>query len=193
MTGPDDTWPLDTRAGLPDALRVLLAEYPRTGWTADPGFNGLISFWLERHMGFRRLMALMRQETESLLDRRTDPQAYAARLSRFGGMFVNDLHGHHGIEDQHYFPVLAQKDSRIAGGFDILDRDHHALDGHLDAFVKGANAVLSRLGDRDALQTATGRFNADLVRLNALLDRHLLDEEDLVVPVILRHGTGGLG
>ncbi len=184
---------LATRTGLPDALRVLVAEYPRDGWQADPNFQGLVAFWLERHMMFRKLMGMMQADARALLDREIDPQRFAGKLSRLGGMFVEQLHGHHTIEDTHYFPVLAAREPRIEKGFGILDRDHHALDAHLDRFVKGANGVLHRLDDPGVLMTRTGRFEADLARLAALLDRHLADEEDLVVPVILRHGAAGLG
>jgi iron-sulfur cluster repair protein YtfE (RIC family) len=184
---------LDLRKGLPPALQVLLRDYPRDAWEADPGFHGLISFWLERHQMFRQLMAAMQSETRQLLDGNSDPAAFAARLSRYGGMFVQQLHGHHQIEDHHYFPVLATRDPRISQGFEILDSDHDALDGHLDGFVKGANAVLQRLAEPAALATAAGRFEADLTRLDAFLDRHLTDEEDLIVPVLLKYGHSGLG
>ena len=184
---------LEDRAGLPDALRILLRDYPRAGWSADGNFGGLVSFWLDRHLNFRRIMSLMQAETELLLDRSIDPQVHAARLSRLGSTFVSDLHGHHQIEDAHYFPVLARTEPRIAAGFDLLDRDHQALDGHLDRFVKGANAVLRKISAPADHHSAAGRFAGDLARLNVLLDRHLVDEEDLVVPVILRHGAGGLG
>ena len=184
---------LDLRTGLPDALRVLLAEYPRDGWAADRNFQGLVAFWLERHMMFRKIMSLMLADTDALLDRSLDPAQYASKLGRLGGMFVNDLHGHHQIEDQHYFPVLAAKEHSIARGFEILDRDHHAIDGHLDGFIKGANAVLHRRDDRTAMQDAAGRFRTDLIRLDGLLNRHLIDEEELIVPIILRHGAESLG
>ena len=36
------------------------------------------------------------------------------------------------------------------------------------------------------------RFQADLAQLERFLDRHLLDEEELVVPVILKFGLDGL-
>jgi len=179
--------------GLPDALRVLLDEYPRAGWPMDCNFHGLVSFWLDRHMMFRSLLTLMQGETEAVLDRRVEGKAFAARLSRLGGQFVGELHGHHQIEDAHYFPVLARKEARIAAGFDLLERDHQALDGRLDRFVKGANAVLNRAGEPATLTTAAGRFRDDLAGLTRLLDRHLVDEEDLVVPVILRHGARDLG
>ena len=184
---------LETRDGLPEALRILLANYPRDGWTADPHFQGLVSFWLDRHQAFRKVTALMRTDAELLLDRKSDPQHFAKRLSRYGSQFVQDLHGHHNIEDNHYFPILSAKEPRISKGFDILDNDHHALDIHIDSFVKGANGVLHKLDDPVTFVTQTGRFRDDLIRFERFLNRHLMDEEDLIVPVILKHGEHSLG
>ena len=183
---------LEARAGLPDALRVLLSDWPREGWAASPHFHPLASMWLDRHLGFRRMLALMRADAEALLDRRIDPAAWAPRLSRLGSHFVSDLHGHHHVEDDHYFPLLAARDARLLDGFALLDRDHQALDGHLAAFVADANAALQALGTEDDLRTAGGRFRENLLRLEGFIDRHLTDEEELIVPVILRDGEAGL-
>lgn len=186
------TLALEHRTGLPDALRVLLEDHPREAWEADPNFNGLISFWLDRHVMFRKLGVLLIEETQAVIDKRHDADRFSRAVSQYGGMLVNQLHGHHQIEDAHYFPVLATRDKRIEKGFDLLDADHHALDGHLNRFVdqanaaiKGATATDPRPAAESFLQAASG--------LNGLLLRHLEDEEDLIVPVILRYGTEGLG
>ena len=89
--------------------------------------------------------------------------------------------------------LLAAKEPRIARGFEILDRDHHAIDGHLAGFVRSANAVLQDHVDRSALQDAAGQFYTDLLRLERVLNRHLMDEEDLIVPIFLRRGADALG
>jgi iron-sulfur cluster repair protein YtfE (RIC family) len=183
---------LDTRRGLPDALRVLLEEYPREGWAAHPQFQGLVSFWLERHMMFRQLMEHMTQETEAFLDARRDARGFAQGIARYGGVFVNQLHGHHQIEDHHYFPILRERDVRIARGFDLLDADHHALDGILARFVEQANGAIQGAGGADP-RAAAETLHGGLRDLERLIDRHLTDEEDLIVPVILRDGPGGLG
>ena len=188
-----DDLALETRDGLPEALQVLLDSYPRTGWTRDPGFDGLIRFWLDRHMMFRRLMDEMQSNTDALLDRKREAGAFAQGVARYGGMFVNGLHEHHMIEDAHYFPRLVLKDPRIARGFEMLDADHHALDGHLNAFADDANATLRVRDDRDRLQDEAGRFRSSLGDMARLLDRHLTDEEDLIVPVILKFGSADLG
>ena len=185
--------PLETRTKLPDALRILMQDYPREGWEGHRHFEGLVRFWLERHLMFRQMTALMQQETEAVLARRMDNRRYSARLAQIGSQFVQNLHGHHQIEDGHYFPILAKMDPRLQSGFDLLDGDHHALDGTLQAFVQSANAVLQTQADAKALHEAAGGFAVELARITALLDRHLVDEEELVVPVILKHGPGRLG
>ncbi|WP_116087074.1 hemerythrin domain-containing protein [Tropicimonas sp. IMCC34011] len=191
----DPNLALERRAGLPDALRVLLEEYPRAGWEDDPGYQGLIAFWLDRHMMFRRLTEAMREASEARLDGTSEPERYAAAMSRYGSMLVSQLHGHHQIEDMHYFPVLSGKDARIASGFELLDKDHHALDGHIARFTDTANAAI-RASDGQTLpglaKDATGAFHEEIARFETFLDRHLLDEEELVVPVILKYGASGL-
>lgn len=188
-----DRLDLEARGGLPDALRALLEDYPRAGWEADPHFEGLVRFWLERHLMFRRMMAAMREDTGRLLDGAIEERAYAARLSRIGSAFVGDLHGHHQIEDAHYFPALARAEPRIARGFEILDADHQALDGLLAAFTGEADGLLRTIAGVGGARDRAGRFGGRLERLERLLARHLTDEEELVVPVVLKHGPGGLG
>ena len=184
---------LSAREGLPDALRVLLRDHPREGWDRDPNFHGLVSFWIDRHLMFRRLLGTMSGDARSFLDRGMDPRTYAGRLARLGQMFVAELHGHHGIEDAHYFPVLARAEPRIARGFALLEADHEALDPELAVFAEAANGVLGAVAAGAPSTDAGAAFLVRLGAMERLLDRHLTDEEDLVVPVILRHGERGLG
>ncbi|MCU4651606.1 hemerythrin domain-containing protein [Roseibacterium sp. SDUM158016] len=183
---------LDQRPGLPEPLRILLAAHPRESWQAHPQFHGLVSFWLERHMMFRQIMDHMSRETEAFLDGDRDPRGFAQGIARYGGLFVNQLHGHHQIEDHHYFPLLREKDARIERGFDLLDADHHALDGILNRFVGQANGAIEGAGGKDSRAPA-GALRDGLADLSRLIGRHLEDEEDLIVPVILKHGADGLG
>ncbi len=183
---------LEERNALPDALRVLLESYPRDAWEADPNFSGLIRFWLDRHLMFRKLTATMATEAEQALDGELSPDVFAAHLSRYGSMFMGELHGHHMIEDAHYFPHLKALDPRLTRGFEILDRDHHAIDGHLEAFAQDANVALRAVAARTGHEDATAAFRKGLTRLEGFLDRHLTDEEELVVPVLLRFAPAGL-
>jgi len=183
----EDPLDLDRRTGLPDALRVLAEKYPRENWETHPEFNALTRFWLDRHLMFRRLQDMLIEETEGFLDGRADARRYASSLSRLAGTFLNELQGHHGIEDAHYFPLLAARDARLAAGFELLDSDHHALDAGLHGLADRTKAVL-----RKPETVATEALRIDLVRFRALLDRHLIDEEELVVPIILEYADAGL-
>lgn len=183
---------LETRKGLPDALRVLLEDYPRDAWEADPAFSELIRFWLDRHLMFRRINAMMIDDAERALDGKLDPSAYGQRLSRLGSTFVNELHGHHMIEDSHYFPRMRTLDPRLERGFEILDRDHHAIDGHLAAFAEAANATLGGLAQPGNVVDRIAPMRPALIDMTSFLDRHLTDEEDLVVPVLLHFAPAGL-
>ena len=182
MNDPTD---LTTRDRLPEALRALLRDYPRADWQGHDNFAGLVAFWLDRHLMFRRLTEALRRDAEAAIDRRMDAQSHAARLSRHGGMLVGQLHGHHQIEDMHYFPVLTRLERPLERGFEILDRDHHALDALLGRFTDAANAVLQG-------KDGPGPFHEELLSFERFLHRHLEDEEDLIVPVILKHGEDGL-
>ena len=188
---PGPEWALEIRSGLPDALRVLLETFPRGSWEGDPGFDGLVRFWLERHLMFRRLLGTLRHDAERRLDLEDDARTYRHRLSRLGGTFVQELHGHHMIEDHHYFPALAVRDARLSRGFELLDADHHALDGLLKTFADKANAVLDA-HDEEASRDAVATFLGSVNHAENLLHRHLTDEEELIVPVILKYGTSGL-
>lgn len=185
---PDDL-PLADREGLPEALRVLLAEMPREGWQSHAGFDGLAAFWLDRHLGFRRVMGLLRTDAVALVEARIDPQDWGRRLVRMGSGFLGDLVGHHQIEDQAYFPQLAAMEPRIARGFAMLDRDHRDLHALIDRFAAGANHALAQNGDAPRREAAA-TFLADLTGFERMLARHLTDEEDLIVPVVLKHRVG---
>lgn len=178
---------LTQRDGLPDALRVLLQELPRAQWPEHPNFDGMVKFWLDRHLMFRQLLEVLQQDARALTDRQIDFATFGPRLARHGGMLLNELHGHHQIEDMHYFPHLARLDPRLDQGFALLDNDHGAMDGLLHDMADSANAVLQAQGTADPL----GAFHDRLSGFETMLDRHLTDEEDLIVPVILKTGFGG--
>lgn len=181
----DRTLDLTRRNGLPEALYALRADYPRDSWQGHRNFGGLVAFWLDRHLMFRRLSEALRQDAEASVDGNIETRQMQARLSRFGGMLLQQLHGHHQIEDAHYFPKLVGVDARLVRGFEILDRDHHAMDGLLSRFTDAANGVLQG-------KVEAGAFHAQIAGFESLLLRHLEDEEDLIVPILLKHGPQGL-
>ena len=180
---------LDTRDRLPDALRVLLEQYPRDTWEGHGNFGQLIRFWLDRHLMFRRMNAMLRDGAEGFIDGKGEPARFGAEVARVGQMMLQELHGHHTMEDTHYFPVLTRQDKRLVRGFEMLDADHHALDTHLATFAERANATLRALssGETAATRDAVGAYHGHVAAFERFLDRHLTDEEDLIVPVLLHY------
>ncbi|MGP6087659.1 hemerythrin domain-containing protein [Antarctobacter jejuensis] len=177
---------LTRRTALPDALYALRNDFPREGWEGHTNFGDLVAFWMERHMMFRRICETLREDAEAVIDGQLDPQRMQGRLSRYGSMLLQQLHGHHQIEDHHYFPQLINRERSLSRGFEILDRDHHAMDGLLHRFATSANGVLQQ-------QSEVGAFRDEVAAFEGLLLRHLEDEEDLVVPILLKHGSDGFG
>ncbi len=179
---------LADRKQLPDALRVLLKDFPRDAWAGHPNYSELIAFWLDRHLMFRRLMERLSLDAMSALDHAIEADDYRRSLAHAGGMLLRELHGHHQIEDRHYFPVMMALDQRVQAGFELLDKDHHDIDGLLGGFADSANVVLSvPSSDKNAFRDAVAGFRHQLLAFDPLLLRHLVDEEELVVPLLLKY------
>ena len=184
MNTPD--LPLESRPGLPEPLRVLVRELPREGWEAHRNFSQLTRFWLDRHLLFRDVLGRLRTGSEAFMDGQRDARAHVQETQRYAGFLLNELHGHHQIEDQHYFPVLQSLDPRLEHGFALLDQDHDALDGHIKALAETTNGFLRTAATPEARDSA-GALTTHLTEFERFLDRHLTDEEELVVPTILTY------
>lgn len=173
---------------LPEAMRVLLVDYPREGWTTHPNFRQPTANWLGAHEGFRRLSAFLREMAERYLDRAVSADAFAATLSYYGRAMVHSLHAHHGWENRSYFPELAAADPRFISGLATLERDHATLDRFVDEFDAATKSTLTELrqvgGER---HDEAGRLHAVAASIEGLLLRHLADEEDLAVPILLHY------
>lgn len=177
---------------MPEEMRFLLEIYPRDDWEAHPGFKEKTRHWLGAHRMFRRVAERVRLDTEALLNKDVELDDYVGRLSHFGGNLVGNLHGHHGWEDRSYFPELSAADPRFDAGLDLLEQDHADLDAVLHDMTRKANRVirLSTLDERQAHEEAKAVLPA-AEAIEAFLKRHLADEEELAVPIILHHRLRG--
>ncbi len=186
-----DTFHLRTE-DMPTEMRSLLADYPRDSWESHPGFREKTRHWLGAHQMFRRLGEIIRTEAESYLDRDLEPEDYAARLSHYGGALVGNLHGHHNWEDRSYFPELSAADPRFDAGLEILEADHQALDAVLDRFTRTANRAIKLIAlDEAQARDEVAQLHGVGETIEAFLARHLSDEEELAVPIILHHRLRG--
>ena len=177
---------------LPDDMRTLFNAYPREAWDQHPNFKEATRNWLGAHQMFRRLSKVVRQDAEQFLDSRRDPQDYAARLAYLGNALVGNLHGHHGWEDHSYFPELSAADPRFDAGLEILEQDHQVLDQILHDFTDAANETIQLIGAQDKVaHDRAGQVHEQAQAIEQLLSRHLVDEEELAVPIIIHHKLRG--
>jgi hypothetical protein len=189
----DELHPL-RRPGLPDDLRFLTERYPRDDWQGHANIGGMAQFWLQRHAMFRDVGRML---TAGIGDYREGAKSAPEFASWFAprlNFFLGNLEGHHAVEDHHYFPVFARAESRLKRGFEILDADHHVIHEGLERNAEAANAFLRALGQaEDRRRFAADAYADENARLIAMLMRHLDDEEDLIIPLILDRGEQALG
>ena len=183
---------IHTREALPPEMRHLLRDYPRDAWPDHPNFATSIANWMGAHQMFRRLGGHVRVLTEGFIDRETAPETFADRLAWSGNLLVANLHGHHTWEDRDYFPELRRADGRFADGLDMLEGDHQVLDATLERLTGAANRVIKLIGlDEAQARDEAGALHGAAAELEGFLARHLEDEEDLVVPILLHHKLRG--
>ncbi len=185
---------LARRNGWPEEMRVLLARYPREHWQGHANLGGMARFWLSRHAMFRELGGAIREVDTRFragaLPAAEFPRLFVPRLQ----FLLQQLELHHQIEDHHYFPIFRAADTRLARGFDVLEGDHHAIHADMARVADAANALLRALaGNADRLRACSGDYAAASGALLDGLMRHLDDEEDLIVPLILERGEDALG
>ena len=185
---------LARRSGWPEDLRVLIARFPREQWQGHANLGAMARFWLSRHDMFRELATMIQaieaQFRAGALSAAEFPRQFVPRLQ----FLLSQLGVHHQIEDLHYFPIFRAADERLARGFDVLEGDHHAIHADMDRTAETANALLRALqGDADALRRCGDDYAAASGALLKGLIRHLDDEEDLIVPLILDRGEAALG
>ena len=185
---------LARRSGLPSDLTLLLARYPRDVWTGHANLGQMASFWLSRHAMFRELGTMLVEAGDRFRDGAIDAQQYAAFFAPRLQFLLQQLHVHHHIEDDHYFPIFRKADARLVRGFDMLEQDHDALHASIEASMGAANNFLQalRMSSDDLRKVADVSIEQGIVLIGGL-NRHLDDEEDLIVPLILDRGEDALG
>ena len=185
---------LDTRQGWPDDLRLFLDRFPREVWPSHANLGEMARFWLSIHNGFRDLGGTLQTATSDLREGLVTPERFRTWYAPRIRQLLSHLHTHHQIEDFHFFPLFAAAEPRLAKGFEVLEGDHEVIHGTIATLAEAANQFLN-IGaeERDRLRSTGDRYADASDALIRQLLRHLDDEEDLIVPLILDRGEGPLG
>ena len=185
---------LDTRAGWPEELRFYLERYPRPVWPDHANLGELSRFWLQIHDGFRELGGSLRAKTDDFREGRVPPDEFRAWLGPRLQTLLSHLHGHHQIEDYQFFPLFSAAEPRLVRGFEVLERDHGRIHETIVNVVDTANTLLrASAADLDLIRRSGEAYADKGEALLRQLDRHLGDEEDLIIPLILDRGEATLG
>ncbi|HTQ83297.1 MAG TPA: hemerythrin domain-containing protein [Pseudolabrys sp.] len=185
---------LARRSGWPDDLRLLIARDPREQWQGHENLGDMAQFWLSRHAMFRELSGMIEGLAGDFRAGNVRPAEFQAQLAPRLQFLLSQLNVHHQIEDLHFFPIFRAAEARLARGFDVLEQDHHAIHADMAATAEATNAMTRALsGGADALRRCGETYAAASDALLKGLRRHLDDEEDLIVPLILDRGEDALG
>ena len=171
---------------------MLLERYPRATWSARRAPD--VVFWLEMHAEFRHDSRALAAVADRQHAGEITPLELGVLSTPRQRALLARLHGHHQVEDFEYFPALRAAEPRLARGFDALERDHDLLRGLAAAAQSSLEDLLDAAAEKDDRTGAAARHAADRYRAAAAvfgvrLARHLGDEEELVVPVLLERAT----
>ena len=189
-----ETLALARRSGWPEDLRVLVARFPREQWEGHANLGEMARFWLSRHAMFRELATMIAAIDAQFREGTLSPAEFPRQLVPRLQFLLSQLNVHHQIEDLHYFPIFRAAETRLARGFDVLESDHHAIHADMEQTANATNALLGALaGEPQALRRCGDDYASACGALLKGLVRHLDDEEDLIVPLILERGEAALG
>lgn len=189
---------LESRSAMSGTLRGGLIQLPRDAWADDPRFRGEPEFWLQIHKALleasAELPVLCEQLMAAIEDKSDDISARLDRVRSLALQLTHHAHGHHHIEDHHFFPVFARAVPSLGTHLELLDGDHRILSDVLDDMETGAAALPSALVGQSADTSAklddlilapTERLSQTARKVDLLFGRHIGDEEEICIPVML--------
>jgi hemerythrin-like domain-containing protein len=103
-----------------------------------------------------------------------------AALSRWYRSYRSELADHHRVEDELFFPVLADRVPSFTAHMPRVEAEHHMLEDALGGVQAALDALAAGTGPRSDAVAATRE-------LRDLLDSHLGFEDADVVPLYVRH------
>jgi hemerythrin-like domain-containing protein len=189
MTSTD----LAARRTLPDGMAHLLPRYPRVGWDAHERHGPMTRRWLAMHDDLRGSGGELLRLATAFRDNPEEASVFYREFRPLAIHHYQHLEGHHQIEDTVLFPRFRRLDTQMQGGFNLLESDHEVIHESLVRWGAGIDRLLKSLPlGGDAMRFALDAHLTDADHLGGLIERHLDDEEDVVIPSLLHHGEGGL-
>ncbi len=184
-----DDLSIETRDGLPQEWKFLLEKHPRDSWKSNTQLGEHTKFWLSIHRHFRIMGALLTSQSNAYREGQIDSDTFRTNMAPRLQQFLQTLDHHHRIEDGVFFPKFMAAEKRLIKGIELLEEDHHTIDAEVHHMISVANALLqTEPADSEGLKRNGESFAISSDRIVKLLDRHLDDEEEIVVPLMIDRG-----
>ncbi|MEC9342788.1 MAG: hemerythrin domain-containing protein [Pseudomonadota bacterium] len=184
---------VEYRSAISAPLRAAMFDIPREQWSAYPQFRGEAEFWTQIHEGLLNASATLPAWLKQFMEAGDEGQmrALAPRIAGLGGQLVHHAHGHHHIEDHHFFPAFLRLFPQLEHPLEMLDGDHKVLTEVLDDLEAAVKAfpVAPQGSDRqmrEAWLKGASVLLPAAERLDALFIRHIGDEEEICIPAMLK-------
>lgn len=180
------TYHVAMRDGLPTAIRPALLDEFKVDWEKHPHYGGKAQFFINIHRELLDGTQQIANSLESMLDLPKRDLSEAFRLSNIytkGHDLIKFAHHHHQIEDHGYFPQFALMYPALKNGLNLLDNDHKVLNKTLD----GAETALQGVLRIDPTTDQIAELYKHTRALEKIFNRHFRDEEDIIIPIFLRH------
>lgn len=175
------------RDGLPSAIRPTLLEETETDWRQHPRYAGKARFFMNIHRNLLDGADSLHGALEQMLDLPTGDLGAAIRRSNLtdgATGLINFAHGHHEIEDHGYFPQFVRLYPQLERAMNLMDGDHKVLDEALH----GAEHALDEIANSGASRDRIAGLYTHSAALKKVMHRHITDEEEVIIPIFLRHG-----
>ena len=175
------------RKGLPSPVQETLLESTRSEWKDHPRFGGKANFFMTIHRELLKGSAQLSLAIEQLLDIPTSDVSEAVaqmNMLPFAKNLIDLAHRHHEIEDHGYFPQFRLMYPALNRGLSLLDGDHKVLNSALD----DTQVALSQLNGAVVTRDQLADLYVGSQALENILNRHIWDEEEVIIPIFLRHG-----
>ena len=184
----EQAWQVEQRKGLPDVIKNLLLPLEREQCSEHTRYGGKASFFIQYHGDLLATAAYLKQSLQVLLDSAQgvfNGQQLKGPLSA-AQYLVDRAHNHHRIEDQVYFPQFRKIMPQLSKGIDLLDKDHKTLDLALDDLSTRVMSMVMTLNQGDVIDKQQVKVLTDnILYLQRILQRHLHDEEEVIIPIFL--------
>lgn len=190
MIYANTNWDVCDREGIPPELRNLMLDRETCldKWQQHPHFAANAASLHGFHNNLRAATAQVLGDIESLMDSDADDAMDELprykRANHLAPQLIAVAHSHHHAEDHIYFPKYLESYPSLSRLFTLLEADHRVLEQSLDDLTSSMAELRHHKN-----QASVAKAHSDASKLGKVINRHLDDEEDIVMPAILGRAT----